>query len=333
MTSARRAPEVITFGEAMAMFVAATPGSLDEVTHYSRSLAGAETNVATGLARLGHGAGWIGRVGDDPFGRFIHTALSSTGIDTQHVSIDRQAPTGFQIKSHAGGGDPEVVYFRKNSAGSRLEWDPALESYIGGARHLHVTGIPLALSETTREFAFRAVHVAREHGVTVSFDTNLRPVLWPSTQEMIDVTHQMVRLAHLVLPGVSEGQVLLGTKDPVEIAQTYLDMGASTVVVKDGGNGATLLTRAEMLHRKVFPVQVVDTVGAGDGFAAGYISGTLDELTPRGCLRRAAAVGAMATTSPGDRDGLPTKLELTTFLQDHRKPGKRARAQLAGATR
>jgi len=189
MTSARPAPEVLTFGEAMAMFVAGTPGSLDEVEHYSRSLAGAETNVATGLARLGHSTGWIGRVGDDPFGRFIHTALSSTGIDTAHVTVDPQAPTGFQIKSHAGGGDPEVVYFRKNSAGSRLAWDPVLESYIGGARHLHVTGIPLALSPSTRHFAFRAVQVARDHGVTISFDTNLRPVLWPSTREMIDITH------------------------------------------------------------------------------------------------------------------------------------------------
>ena len=161
--------------------------------------------------------------------------------------------------------------------------------------------------------------------MTVSFDTNLRPgAVELVRQEMIDVTHQMVRLADLVLPGVSEGQVLLGTKDPIEIGQTYLDMGASTVVVKDGGNGATLITREEVLHRKVFPVDVVDTVGAGDGFAAGFISGTLDRLTARGCLRRAAAVGAMATTSPGDRDGLPNRLELTTFLQDHVQAGASA---------
>ena len=331
MTSARPAPDVLTFGEAMAMFVADTPGSLDEVEHYTRSLAGAETNVATGLARLGHSTGWIGRVGDDPFGRFIHTALSSTGIDTAHVSIDPDAPTGFQIKSHAGGGDPEVVYFRKNSAGSRLSWDPALESYIGATRHLHVTGIPLALSATTREFAFRAVQVAKDHGVTVSFDTNLRPVLWSSTQEMIDVTHEMVALADIVLPGASEGQVLLGTKDPLEIGRSYLAMGASTVIVKDGGQGATVITGDEVLHRNVFPVQVVDTVGAGDGFAAGFISGTLDRLALRGCLRRAAAVGAMATTSSGDRDGLPNRLELTTFLRDHSKRGRGASRQLAVA--
>jgi 2-dehydro-3-deoxygluconokinase len=323
MTSARPAPEVITFGEAMAMFVADRPGSLDEIGGYTRALAGAETNVATGLARLGHAPGWIGRVGDDPFGRFIHTALSGTGIDTQHVSIDREAPTGFQLKSHAGGGDPEVVYFRKNSAGSRLTWDPAMSAYIAGARHLHVTGIPLALSPSTREFAFTAVAVAREHGVPVSFDTNLRPVLWSSTEEMIEVTHRMVRLADLVLPGVSEGQILLGTKDPIEIGQAYLEMGASTVVVKDGSRGATLISRTQVLHRNVFPVDVVDTVGAGDGFAAGFISGRLDGLSPRGCLRRAAAVGALATTSPGDRDGLPDRAQLDAFLRLTKQAKKR----------
>jgi 2-dehydro-3-deoxygluconokinase len=108
-------------------------------------------------------------------------------------------------------------------------------------------------------------------------------------------------------------------------------MGPTTVIVKDGGQGATVVTREEVLHRNVFPVQVIDTVGAGDGFAAGYISGTLDRLTTRGCLRRAAAVGAMATTSPGDRDGLPTRLELTTFLRDHARGAQRSRPRLAVA--
>ena len=244
MTSARPAPECSPSARRWPCSSPATPGSLDEVEHYTRSLAGAETNVATGLARLGHSTGWIGRVGDDPFGRFIHTALSGTGIDTHHVTIDPPAPTGFQLKSHAGGGDPEVVYFRTNSAGSRLAWDPAPGGYIGGARHLHVTGIPLALSASPPATSLSVPSMSPgDHGVTMSFDTNLRPVLWASTREMIEVTHQMVALADIVLPGASEGQVLLGTNDPLEIGQTYLDMGASTVVVKDGGQGATLVTR------------------------------------------------------------------------------------------
>lgn len=328
MTSARPTPDVITFGEAMAMFVADVPGSLADVEGYHRSLAGAETNVATGLARLGHATGWIGRVGDDPFGRFIHTALSGSGIDARHVTVDPEAPTGFQIKSHAAGGDPEVVYFRRNSAGSRLAWDDGIGTYLAGARHLHVTGIPLALSASTRDFAFRAVAVARQHGVTVSFDPNLRPVLWSSTAEMIEVTHEMAALADVVLPGASEGRVLLGTDDPERIGRAYLEMGAHTVVVKDGARGATLIAAGQTVHRRVFPVAVVDTVGAGDGFAAGFISGRLDGLTDRGCLRRAAAVGALATTSRGDRDGLPTRLALQTFLDEQRRP--RTRAASAG---
>ena len=169
--------------------------------------------------------------------------------------------------------------------------------------------------------------------MTVSFDTNLRPVLWPSTQEMIDVTHEMVALADI---GAARGQRGAGAarhQGPArDRPHATWSMGASTVIVKDGGARRHRRSPGKRCCTATsFPVQVVDTVGAGDGFAAGFISGTLDRLTARGCLRRAAAVGAMATTSPGDRDGLPTRLELTTFLQDHSKRGKRASPALAVA--
>ena len=197
--------DAVTFGEVMAMFVATEPGPLERVTTFTRALAGAETNVATGLARLGHRTGWIGRIGDDPFGRFALAELAAAGIDVSTVSIDADAPTGFQLKSYADGGDPEVVYFRRNSAGSRLAPSAALDAYIAGARHLHLTGIPLALSATTRAFAFRAVDVARAAGLTVSFDPNLRPSLWSSTEDMVAVTNEMAGRADWVLPGLGEG--------------------------------------------------------------------------------------------------------------------------------
>ncbi len=144
---------------------------------------------------------------------------------------------------------------------------------------------------------------------------------------MINAIHDMVRLADIVLPGASEGRVLLGTTDALVVGRTYLDMGASAVIVKDGAHGATVVTRTEIVHPDVFAVWVVDTVGAGDGFAAGYISPTLDGLSVRECLRRASAVGVMATTSPGDRDRLPTRPQLTTFLRDHFKGLPQAWAQ------
>jgi 2-dehydro-3-deoxygluconokinase len=306
--------DVVTFGEVMTMFVATEPGPLERVTTFTRALAGAETNVATGLARLGHRTGWIGRVGDDPFGRFALTELADAGIDVSTVTVDADAPTGFQLKSYADGGDPEVVYFRANSAGSRLAPSAALDSYIAGSKHLHLTGIPLALSASTRAFAFRAVSVAREAGATISFDPNLRPGLWTSPDEMIATVNEMASLADWVLPGLGEGAVLTGRTDPAGIAAYYLGHGAARVVIKDGAAGCSSFSASGRVDQPVFCVPVVDTVGAGDGFAAGLISAHLDGLTEAAALERAAAVGALAITSPGDKDGLPTREKLDTFL-------------------
>jgi 2-dehydro-3-deoxygluconokinase len=307
--------DVVTFGEVMAMFIAGESGPLENVATFTRALAGAETNVAVGLARLGHRVGWIGRVGDDPFGRYAIAELAGSGVDTSNVTVDAAAPTGFQLKSRADGADPHVVYFRKNSAGSRLAPSPAADDYIATARHLHLTGIPLALSESTRAFAFRAVSVARAAGVTVSFDPNLRPSLWASQQEMVEVTNALAAQADWVLPGIDEATVLTGLSRAGEIAAHYLDLGASLIVIKGTRDGTSGHTRTGSWLQPNFPVAVVDTVGAGDGFATGLISAHLDGLDLPACLRRAAAVGACAVTSSGDKDGLPDRRQLAALLE------------------
>ncbi|MDA8437382.1 MAG: sugar kinase [Propionibacterium sp.] len=307
-------PDVVTFGEAMAMFVATAPGALHRVRDYRLALAGAEANVAVGLARLGHRVGWTGRVGADPLGRFLIEELASEGVDVSEVTADGSAPTGFQLKSMAQGGDPEVVYFRGNSAGSRLVASPASDSYLASARHLHVTGIPLALSSQSRDFAFHAVEVARAAGASVSFDPNLRPHLWTSPDEMVSVVNDMAGHCDWVMPGLSEGLMLTGASTASGIAASYLGAGAERVIVKDGSRGAWAFTAEGRWFRAVFPVEVVDTVGAGDGFAAGLISAHLDGLPLDAALERAAAVGALATTSHGDKDGLPTRGRLDAFI-------------------
>ncbi|MCY0905932.1 sugar kinase [Arthrobacter sp. H14-L1] len=310
--------DVVTFGEVMAMFVATESGPLESAVNFSRALAGAETNVAIGLARLGHHVGWVGRVGQDHFGRFALAELANNGVDTAAVSFDPEAATGFQLKSRADGGDPEVAYFRRDSAGSRLSPSPATDAYISSGRHLHVTGIPLALSPSTRAFTFRAITIARESGMTVSFDPNLRPGLWASPEEMIQVTNDVAATADWVLPGLAEGRLLSGLTgaDADQVARFYLDRGAQRVVVKAAVQGASLHTAAGRWGRRIFPVEVVDTVGAGDGFAAGLISAHLDGLSVEAALERAAAIGALATTSSGDKDGLPDRPALAAFLAE-----------------
>lgn len=306
--------DAITFGEVMAMFVAAEHGPLDKADRFGVRLAGAEMNVAVGLARLEHSVSYLSAVGDDPFGARARRELSAEGIDISGLTTDFSAPTGFQLKNRVLHGDPSVAYFRKGSAASQMRWFAEAEEAIRAARHLHVTGVFAALTPHTREFSFNAMRAARQAGVTVSFDPNLRPTLWPDTAEMISTINELAAHADCVLPGLAEGELTTGREEPEAIADFYLERGASQVVLKLGTGGAVLHSEHGTTVEPAFPVQVVDTVGAGDGFAAGWISARLDGLDESSALRRACVVGATATTSEGDKDGLPTRARLREML-------------------
>jgi 2-dehydro-3-deoxygluconokinase len=309
--------DVVVFGEAMTMFIADEYLPLEEANHYTRAVAGAEVNVAVGLSRLGYRVGWISQLGDDPLGRYLRNQMQQIGVDTERVSFDQEHPTGFQIKSRVHTGDPEVVYFRKGSAASYLAAKPDDVAYIQSARHLHVTGIPPALSEHCRHYSYWAIEQARAAGMSVSFDPNLRPALWESEAEMRQVVNDLAAQADWVLPGLTEARLLTGYDNPQDMAQFYLDRGAKQVAIKLGVQGAVLMTPSSLHEIPAFRVKVVDTVGAGDGFAVGLISGMLDGLAPMDCLERAAAIAAMAVTSQGDQDGLPTREQLEQFLHTH----------------
>ncbi|MFB5760040.1 sugar kinase [Paenibacillus medicaginis] len=307
--------DVVTFGEPMAMFYANETGPLHEVTSFSKALAGAETNVATGLSRLGLSAGLVTRLGQDTFGRYIEQALQKENIDTKSVYFTSEASTGMLLKSKVEEGDPEVEYFRKNSAASQLGLEHFDEDYFASARHLHLTGISPALSESCREFALHAMKFMKDKGKTISFDPNLRPKLWPDTQTMANTLNELSAYCDWFLPGIGEGKILTGFTKPEDIAAFYMERGVKAVVIKMGAEGAYYKTADEEGMVKGFKVvQVVDTVGAGDGFAVGVVSGLLDGLSLAEAVRRGNAIGALAVMSPGDSDGLPSREQLTAFM-------------------
>ncbi|NGM85028.1 sugar kinase [Paenibacillus sp. 7124] len=308
--------DVVTFGEAMVMFVADKPGALKDIDKFSRRLAGAEVNTAVGFARLGLSAGWVSRLGDDVFGEYIREYLERENIDISGVTSDSRHPTAFQLKSKVLEGDPQVQYFRKNSAASTLSGADVDPDYLTGFRHLHMTGIPPALTKETREFAYAALGAMKAEGRSISFDPNLRPSLWSSREEMVSVINDLACRADWVLPGVEEGEILTGSRDPRAIAEFYLSKGVSLVVVKLGPEGAYFRTKTDEGTVQGFKVEkVVDTVGAGDGFAVGLVSGMLEGLTVSQAVQRGNAIGALAVQSEGDHDGYPTKPELETYLQ------------------
>jgi dehydrogluconokinase len=232
-------------------------------------------------------------------------------VDCRHVDIDTAHPTGFQLKSRTeDGSDPAVEYFRRGSAASHLSPHSIVPQLLN-ARHLHATGIPPALSETARQMSFELMTRMREAGRSVSFDPNLRPSLWASEQQMISEINRLAALAHWVLPGLSEGRLLTGFDDPADIAAFYLDQGAEAVAIKLGPHGAYYRTQQDQGFVAGVPVQtVIDTVGAGDGFAVGMISALLENHSFADAVQRANWIGSRAVQSRGDMEGLPTRAEL-----------------------
>lgn len=304
-----RALDVITFGETMVCFAADEPGPLEQASRFTKIVAGAESNVAVGLARLGLKVAWLSRLGDDSFGRYIRSALEAEGVDCSAVATDRERRTGFMLKSRAPAGqDPVVEYHRRGSAASALSLADFDEARFLAARHLHVTGITPALSANCAALVEDAMRFMRDTGGTVSFDPNLRPKLWPSREAMAEHLNRLAGLADWVLPGLAEGRLLTGLQTPEDIAAFYLARGARAVAIKLGAEGAYWHSADDSGRVPGVHVErVVDTVGAGDAFAAGLISGRLEGLGWHGAVARANWVGAQAIQVVGDMDGLPRR--------------------------
>ncbi|ALB44240.1 MULTISPECIES: sugar kinase [Clostridium] len=316
--------EIITIGEPMVMFLADTKEHLSNVEHFTRLIAGAELNVAMGLRRLGHTVTYISQVGEDPFGQYVKKYLENENIDATFVKTYKEAPTGFQFKNRTDEGDPEVLYFRKGAAASRITKDILNEISFSDGKVLHITGIFPALSETTLETTFKAIEKAHENGMLVTFDPNPRPVLWESKEKMIQVTNELAFKSDIVLPGFSEGKLFTGKDYKEEIADFYLDKGVKKVVIKMGTTGSYSREKLENGQIKEaeypsFEVPVLDTVGAGDGFAAGVISGILENLEDNKILERGNAIGGIQVMHLSDNEGLPTVDELDNFLKNHKR--------------
>lgn len=306
---------IITVGEPMALFVADREGSLEEVERYDRFVAGAEVNFAIGMARLGHQVTYMTQVGNDPFGRYIETFLRQNSIDTSYLTYKPEYLTGMMWKQKVLTGDPEVFSARNNSAASHMGLETIAQLNWDGYDHIHLTGIPPALSLSCRDMVYELMEQARNRGVQISYDPNLRPGLWPDKAEMAKVINDLASRADIVFPGIEEARMITGCQDVQEMAEYYHRAGVKTVVIKLGAEGAYTSSEGEQFYTAGFPVEkVVDTVGAGDGFAVGVVSGILEGLSLKEAVKRGAAIGALAVMAPGDNDGLPDRNGLEAFL-------------------
>lgn len=310
---------VMLIGEPIVILTAQELGSIQHVRNFRRSIAGAEINVAIGLTNLGHKVSYITKLGGDPFGEYIQNFLNEKGIDTSYVSYKPKASTAFLLKGKTEDGDPEVVYFRKGSAASHLSKEDVEDVSLEGIKHVHITGIPPGLSLSAREAIYEIIEKAKNQGIFLTFDPNIRLQIWDTKEEMISVLNEIASKCDLILPGINEGKILTGSDDPNEIADFYLNMGAQAVVIKVGAKGAFVKTKNESYTVPGFKVKkVVDTVGAGDGFAVGVVSGILEGLTLKDSVVRGSAIGSLQVMVEGDNEGLPTHKELENYLNDYK---------------
>lgn len=297
-------PDLITFGESMALFMPPEHRALERASTLEQGFGGAESNVAVGAARLGVSVGWFGTLGNDPFGHMIVKTLRGEGVDVSRVKLSSEAPTGLMFRETVAG-RLAVHYYRKHSAASRMQPEDLDEAYIRGSKLLHVTGISMAISESSRRTVERAVDIALDAGVPVSFDPNLRLKLW-SIEEARDALLPLAAKADYFLPGWDELQLLYETSDWEQVAERLTALRAISIV-KSKDDQTVILNNGALEEVPFYPADnVVDTVGAGDGFCAGFLSGIVKGMTPVEAVKLASVTGSLAVQMRGDWEALPT---------------------------
>lgn len=311
--------EFITIGEPVVTFMATDADlSLVDAINYYKLLGGAELNVAIGVQRLGHSTEYISRMGTDPLGGYAIKTIQEHGVGTKYISEDPDNWTGFQLKQLVTTGDPQTFNYRSGSAASHLQAATIDQIDLSDVKIAHMSGIFPALSDVSRKAFRRLMDRLVENDILVTFDPNLRPALWGDDKLMIETINELSKSANIILPGINEGKILMGSDDPEEIADFYLKgERVETVIVKTGPDGAFVKMKdGESYSVPGFKVdKVVDTVGAGDGFALGVITALLEGKPLKSAVMRGNAVGALQVQTPGDNDGYPTPEQLKAFYE------------------
>ena len=311
--------DVVSLGETMIIFSAEETGQLRYNRNFTSRVAGAETNTLIGLAKLGYQTGWVSRVGKDELGKRILSKIRGEGVDTSFVKEDESAPTGLFLRERTTINSSRVFYYRNQSAASKMVPADMEESYLAKAKFLYLTGITPALSDSCKNTVLHAIELAKKNGQKIVFDPNVRKTLLDDKTGR-ETLLEIAAKSDIILPGISEGYYLFKSTDCEEIAKECKQLGAEMAIVKLGEKGAYYSTSDTSGYVQPYQVEkVIDPIGAGDGFAAGVLSGILDEIPIHEAVKRGCAIGAIVTSVDGDIEGLPDKETLEEYMNQTNK--------------
>ncbi|GGA90958.1 sugar kinase [Ornithinibacillus halotolerans] len=306
--------DIITIGEAMIVFDPSATGPLRFVNSFDKKVGGAELNFAIGCTRLGLKSGWISRLGKDEFGTHIRNFARGEGVDVSQVDFVEGYPTSLNFKEIMEDGSVRTFYYRDKSPTLTLTPEDLDESYFKNAKVLHLTGIYPAIDPVNRRVFEKAISLAKKHGVKVSFDPNIRLKLW-SKEEARDYLSEILPHVDILLAGDEEMEIIWGVKDPEAIIRKAKEIGITYVAIKQGDKGSVGYYNDEVIKVEAKKARkVVDTVGAGDGFNAGFMYGVLNGWDLKKSLEFGNTVGAMVVSVKGDNEGLPYLEDVKIFL-------------------
>jgi fructokinase len=315
-------PDIITLGELLIDFVPTKSGvTLAEAEAFKKAPGGAPANVAAGLAKLGVSSGFIGKVGDDAFGHFLADTLFKTGVDITCLCFSSQARTALAFVTLHADGEREFLFFRHPSADMLLSDADVNPDYIRSAKIFHFGSISM-IDEPVRSATLFAAQTAREAGLTISYDPNLRLKLWPDAHSALAGIMLGWPFAHVIKLSDEELVFLTGEGDLERGARSLMHPGLRMMMVTQGSQGCFILTQEASFKIPGFSVQAVDTTGAGDAFVAGFLKGLLEnpkaehnEHQLKEICRYANAAGALTTLERGAIPALPTAEQVAHFLE------------------
>ena len=318
--------DVICMGELLVEHVSTAKNvSLVHSPGFIKAPGGAPANVAVALQRLGLQAGFVGKVGNDPFGEYLRESLARTGVDTSCLFVDPKARTTAVYVAVWDDGRKDLCFYRNPGADMMLNTNEINDTLFAGARCFHFGSISF-IDEPSASAQRKAIRIARDKGLMISYDPNYRPTLWPNRQIAEKIIQDSFRYCHLAKISEEEWQVATGFEDFKTGIEAVMAKGVELLVISRGANGAIATNGDYHIELPGFDVDVVETTGAGDGFLAAIITELLPEREKTGSLGRisedkvrrvlkmANAVGALTCKKPGAIPALPTRAETDNFM-------------------
>ncbi|MBS4192337.1 sugar kinase [Bacillus sp. FJAT-49705] len=298
--------EVVTIGDVLITFNPRSKGPMKFVNTFERKIGGAELNFAIGCARLGLKTGWISRLGNDEFGQYALNVIRGEGIDTSQVKLVDGFATSLYFKEVLEDGSGRSFYYRTNSPTDTLTEETIDENYIRNTKVLHITGVFLAVNkEKNIPLILKALQIAKKNKVLISFDPNIRLRLW-KRDEVQSALLQILPYVDILLTSIEEAEILFGTINTKEIIKKSTQLGVTYIAIKQGDAGSIGYFHGELIDAPPVKAKlVVDTVGAGDGFDAGFIYGILNNWSLERTLLFANTIGSIVVGVIGDNEGLP----------------------------